>query len=287
MSGIRSNQFHVLDSDAEHNLAAWQLTLNDVIFGAESRAGKTFDIMLIVAILLSVAAVMLESIAPVAAAIGNSLYVIEWLFTLIFTVEYVLRLSCVRYKLRYAFSFYGIVDLLSIIPTYLSVVVAGANSLLVIRILRILRVFRILKLFSYAQEADQLLLAMRSSTRKVLVFLYIVSTQVVVFGSVIYLVEGPENGFTSIPTSLYWAVVTITTVGYGDITPMTPLGQFIASIIMITGYAIIAVPTGIYTAELVKVIRARRDGRGCFGCGRTGHETDADFCRFCGDKLPE
>ena len=287
MADNRTNQFHVLPSDQEATqLKRWQLILNDIIFGAESPAGKAFDVILIVAILLSVIAVMLESVAPVQQRFGQWLYVLEWGFTLAFTVEYVLRLACVRMPARYAFSFYGIVDLLSVIPTYLSLVIAGANTLLVIRILRILRVFRILKLFSYMQEAEHLAWAMRSSRRKIMVFLYVVCTIVVVFGSIMYLVEGPANGFTSIPKSVYWAIVTLTTVGYGDITPSTAVGQLIASATMITGYAIIAVPTGIYTAELTQVMRTRRDARGCLGCGKTGHELDAQFCRYCGDKLP-
>jgi voltage-gated potassium channel len=285
---MRTSKFHILESEHEAApLNRWQLKLNDIIFGAESPEGKTFDVLLIVAIILSVVAVMLESVTYVTDRMGPSLYLLEWTFTIAFTIEYFLRLACVRYPLKYMFSFYGIVDLLSIIPTYISIFVPGANTLLVIRILRILRVFRVLKLFSYVQEAEHLAWAMRSSKRKILVFMYFVSTIVVVFGAIMYLVEGPENGFTSIPKSIYWAIVTLTTVGYGDVAPSTVLGQFIASATMITGYAIIAVPTGIYTAELTQVMRAKRDARGCLGCGKTGHELDADFCRYCGDKLPE
>jgi voltage-gated potassium channel len=284
----RTNDFHISHSDSEaEGLKPWQLTLNDIIFGAESPQGKAFDVILIVAILLSVLAVMLESVPVVSEHFGHQLYILEWGFTIAFTIEYVLRLSSVRYPLRYAFSFYGIVDLLSIIPTYLSLILPGANTLLLIRILRILRVFRVLKLFTYMREAEHLVWAMRSSRRKILVFLYFVCTIVVVFGAVMYLVEGPENGFTSIPKSIYWAIVTLTTVGYGDITPSTAIGQMIASTTMITGYAIIAVPTGIYTAELTQAMRAKRDARGCLGCGITGHELDAKFCRHCGDQLPD
>lgn len=286
MSDRRTNPFYVLETDRDA-LSGWQLKLNNIIFGAESKAGKAFDIALIAAIIVSVAAVMLESVSFISDRVGRELYILEWAFTIAFTIEYVLRLSCVRYPLRYAFSFYGIVDLLSVIPTYLSLIIPGANTLLVIRILRILRVFRVLKLFSYLREAEHLAWALRSSRRKILVFLYVVSTIVVVFGAIMYLIEGPENGFTSIPTSVYWAIVTLTTVGYGDIAPTTPLGQLIASATMITGYAIIAVPTGIYTAELTQVMRSKRDARGCLGCGKTGHELDAEFCRYCGDKLPD
>ncbi|PTY37248.1 ion transporter [Saccharospirillum sp. MSK14-1] len=266
-------------------MAGWRLALNDIIFGAESAPGKAFDIALIIAILMSVAAVMLETVGIVQAEHGRTLVRLEWFFTLAFTIEYGLRLLCVRHPWRYATSFFGIVDLLSIIPTYLSLLIPGVNSLLVIRILRILRVFRVLKLFRYLNEAEMLLQAMRTGYRKILVFLYAVITLVIVFGSIMYLIEGPPNGFTSIPRSVYWAIVTLTTVGYGDITPLTPIGQFIASAVMITGYAIIAVPTGIYTAELANQIRIKRDSRGCPGCGKTGHEMDADHCRFCGEAL--
>lgn len=288
MKDVRTNKFHILQSEHENMpLKPWQLVLNDVIFGAESKAGKTFDVLLIIAIILSVVAVMLESVTYISVHFGRWLYYLEWAFTIAFSLEYVLRLSCVRYPFKYAFSFYGIVDLLSIIPTFLSIFIAGANTLLVIRILRILRVFRVLKLFSYMQEAEQLAWAMKSSRRKIFVFLYFVCTIVVVFGSIMYLVEGPKNGFTSIPKSIYWAIVTLTTVGYGDIAPNTAFGQLIASATMITGYAIIAVPTGIYTAELTQVMRNKRDAKGCTGCGKTGHELDAEFCRHCGHSLPE
>lgn len=289
MKEQRTSPFHILQSEqAESPLKPWQLKLNDIIFGAESKAGKTFDVILIVAILLSVLAVMLESVAAIKVNYGRQLYLVEWIFSIAFTLEYAVRLMCVRYPLKYAFSFYGIVDLLSIIPTYVSLLIPGANSLLVVRILRILRVFRILKLFNYMNEAEQLSTALRASKRKIIVFLYFITTNIVVFGSVMYLVEGPENGFTSIPTSMYWAIVTLTTVGYGDITPVTVIGQFIASATMITGYAIIAVPTGIYTAELTKAIRkGGKDARGCTGCGKTSHDEDAHFCRICGEPLPE
>ncbi len=288
MSDLRTNKFHVLKSDQEYkSLAIWQQQLNDIIFGAESAKGKAFDVILIVAIFISVFAVMLESVSSISANYRLPLNIVEWFFTIAFTIEYVLRLSCVRHPLKYAFSFYGVVDLLSIIPTYLSILIPGANTFLLIRILRILRVFRVLKLFNYMSEAEQLMWAMRSSKRKILVFLYFVCTIVVVFGAIMYLVEGPKNGFTSIPKSIYWAIVTLTTVGYGDLAPTTPVGQLIASATMITGYAIIAVPTGIYTAELTQAMKATRDARGCIGCGKTGHELDAGYCRHCGHPLPE
>lgn len=288
MSKQRSDRFHIRrQTDQPEPLAAWRLKLNDIIFGAESGPGKAFDVALIIAILISVTAVMLETVGVVQRQHGVWLVRLEWFFTLAFTLEYGLRLLCVRHPLRYATSFFGIVDLLSIIPTYLSLLIPGINSLLVIRILRILRVFRVLKLFRYLSEAEMLLQAMRTGYRKILVFLYVVLTLVIVFGSIMYLIEGPENGFTSIPRSVYWAIVTLTTVGYGDIAPATAIGQFIASAVMITGYAIIAVPTGIYTAELANQIRVRRDSRGCPGCGKTGHEQDADYCRYCGEALEQ
>ena len=288
MKPVRTNKFHILTTDApEESFPQWKLRLNDIIFGAESKAGKAFDVFLIIAILISVLGVMLESVSSISPNYKRWLFFIEWSFTLAFTIEYVLRLLCVKHPLKYAFSFYGIVDLLSILPSYLSIVLPGANTFLVIRILRILRVFRILKLFSYMREAEQLAWAMRSSRRKILVFLYVVFTIVVVFGSIMYMIEGPENGFTSVPTGIYWAIVTLTTVGYGDITPATAFGQMIASATMITGYAIIAVPTGIYTAELTQAMRHKRDARGCLGCGKTGHEVDASYCRHCGTALAE
>ena len=283
----RTDRFHIVPAvDERPPLSPWRLKLNDIIFGAESPEGKTFDVILIIAILLSVGAVMLESVAYIKSHYGNWLFGVEWFFTIVFTLEYGLRLFSVRHPIKYATSFYGVVDLLSIIPTYLSALIPGINSLLVIRILRILRVFRILKLFRYMNEAEMLMQAMRAGRRKILVFLYTVITMVVVFGSIMYLIEGPGNGFSSIPRSIYWAIVTLTTVGYGDISPNTPLGQFIASAVMITGYAIIAVPTGIYTAELANQIRVKRDARACTGCGKTGHEQDADYCRFCGEEMP-
>lgn len=279
-----TDRFHII-RHADEPMANWRLKLNDIIFGAESRAGKTFDVILIGAILISVAAVMLESVAAIGKPYGHWLMGLEWFFTLAFTTEYILRLVSVRHPMRYATSFYGIVDLLSILPTYLSLLIPGLNSLLIVRVLRILRVFRILKLFRYMEEAELLKQALRAGRRKVMVFFYTVITMVVVFGAIMYLIEGQESGYTSIPKSIYWAIVTLTTVGYGDISPITPLGQFIASMVMITGYAIIAVPTGIYSAELANQMRTRRDARGCPGCGKTGHEEDADYCRFCGEGL--
>lgn len=256
-----------------------------VIFQSRTPAGKLFDVLLIAAIILSVLAVTLESVPGIRAHSGHLFTYIEWTFTLLFTAEYLVRLWCVRNSMRYATSFYGVVDLLAILPTYLALFVTGSGYLLVIRILRILRLFRVLKLARYVSAADALIEAMTQSWRKILVFLYAIVTMVVLFGSTMFLIEGPENGFTSIPVGIYWGIVTLTTVGFGDIVPHTPLGQAIASIVMIMGYGIIAVPTGIYAAELRDVMTRRRTERSCPECSRGGHDEDAAFCKFCGAKL--
>ncbi len=269
-------------------LSPWREALNDIIFGAETPMGKTFDVVLIVCILLSILAVMLDSVDSIQQHYAHLFYLVEWGFTIIFTIEYILRLICVRKPWLYMISFFGIVDLLSIIPTYISLFLPTAKYMLTFRVLRLLRIFRILKLPEYMGEAHILLDALSNSRRKVMVFLYTVSTLVIVFGSLMYVVEGSEGGFTSIPKSIYWAIVTMTTVGYGDISPQTPVGQTIASLIMILGYGIIAVPTGIYSAELAKTYKTseiRNDA--CPDCGQTGHDFDADFCKFCGHPLDD
>jgi voltage-gated potassium channel len=265
--------------------APWRRRLHEIIFEADTTAGKAFDVALLMAILLSVAAVVLESVASIRAAYGFSLLVVEWFFTVLFTVEYVLRLLCVGRPLRYAVSFFGIVDLLAVLPTYLSLFVSGTQSLLVIRALRLLRVFRVLKLSHFVGEAAILRAAIRGSMRKILVFLGTVLTLMVIVGTLMYLIEGEESGFTSIPQSLYWAVVTMTTVGYGDIAPRTPLGKILASIVMITGYGIIAVPTGIVTVELADVRKRPVSTQSCPACGADGHDPDARFCKLCGSHL--
>lgn len=256
-----------------------------IIFGSDTPAGKAFDLFLIVMIVLSVIAVMLDTVARIHDRYGELLYIAEWFFTIIFTIEYLVRLWVVKSPRRYATSFFGLVDLLSIVPTYLSLIFTGAQYLLVIRVLRILRVFRVFKLARYMGEADALMQALKNGRRKILVFLYTILTLVVVFGALMYLIEGTENGFTSIPRGVYWAIVTLTTVGYGDISPVTPLGQTLASVIMIMGYGIIAVPTGIYAAELSHVIRQARSLHACGSCGAVGHDNDASFCRKCGGRL--
>ncbi len=265
--------------------ARWRTILHEVIFEADTSTGKGFDILLIVSILISVAAVMLDSINAVQSQYGILLYRIEWFFTLIFTAEYFLRLLCVGKPLKYAFSFYGVVDVLAIIPTYLSLFLPGSQYLLVIRILRILRIFRILKLVPYLGEAQLLIKALRTSGRKIAVFLYTVLTLVVIFGSLMYVIEGGEHGFTSIPRSIYWAIVTMTTVGYGDISPQTGLGQALASIVMIFGYGIIAVPTGIVTVEMSKSFGRKVSTQACSECSAEGHDIDARHCKFCGAVL--
>jgi voltage-gated potassium channel len=259
--------------------------LHELIFEAETRAGKGFDVLLIASILASVGVVMLDSIGSVRSQYGRLFYGIEWFFTLMFTVEYILRLLCVGRPLKYAVSFYGVVDLLAIIPTYLSLVLPGSQYLLVIRILRILRIFRILKLVQYLGEARLLVTALRASGRKIAVFLYTVLTLVVIFGSLIYVIEGGEHGFTSIPRSIYWAIVTLTTVGYGDISPQTGLGQTLASVVMILGYAIIAVPTGIVTVEMSQRFGRKVSTQACPECGAEGHDVDARYCKSCGAGL--
>tara|TARA_B110000037_G_C17127850_1_gene509233 strand:- start:4234 stop:5088 length:855 start_codon:yes stop_codon:yes gene_type:complete len=273
------------------SLRPWQKKLHEVIFEADTVSGKLFDIILLGAILLSVVIVMLESVPEYNDNYGAFFTVIEWCFTILFSIEYILRIISIRKPFSYIFSFYGIIDLLSIIPTYIGLFPLGTNasSLTVIRSLRLLRVFRILKLGKYLKEAKTLSIALFASKRKIIVFLGAIFTVVIILGTVMYLVETPEDGFTSIPRSIYWAVVTLTTVGYGDIYPVTELGQFIASIVMIMGYAIIAVPTGIVTSELIKVDKNDEDAnistKACESCSKEGHDKDAVHCKFCGEKL--
>lgn len=262
-----------------------QNKLHEVIFGTETPAGKSFDLFLIVAICLSVLAVIIDSINVFSTRYDTALLIIEWFFTLLFTIEYAARIYCSPHPSRYAKSFYGIVDICSIIPTYLSLFLGGAQYFLIIRLLRVLRLFRILKLFRYTGEANVLVRSMWQSRRKILLFLATVLVIATIFGAFMFLIEGPENGFTSIPESVYWAVVTITTVGYGDISPHTPLGKVIASLVMVLGYSIIAVPTGILTAELANEMRIDRSNKKCGSCGRAGHETDAMHCKFCGETV--
>ena len=263
----------------------WRLKLHEVIFEADTPAGKWFDVLLILAILISVVMVMLDSVGPIRKSYGQILFAGEWLFTILFTIEYVLRLFSVGRPWAYATSFFGVVDLLAIIPTYMSILVPGAQYLLVIRILRVLRIFRILKLVQYLGELRVLTQALRASRRKITVFLFVVLTLVTIFGSLIYLIEDPQNGFTSIPKSIYWSIVTLTTVGYGDISPQTDLGQLLSALIMIIGYGIIAVPTGIVTVELAQAFKRQISTQACPECSAEGHDIDARFCKYCGSAL--
>ncbi len=255
-----------------------------IIFEADTPAGKAFDVALLWAILISIAAVMLESVPSMEERYGTVFRITEWILTVAFTIEYVVRIIASEKPRKYIFSFYGIIDFLAILPTYLSLVFVGTQYLLVIRALRLLRVFRILKLGRFVGEGEQLGRALRSSRHKIVVFLGAVLSIVVIMGTVMYLIEGGENGFTSIPRSVYWAIVTLTTVGYGDIAPQTVLGQAIASVIMIMGYAIIAVPTGIVTVELGKA-QGKTKEIICESCGKGGHAPDAIFCKHCGERL--
>lgn len=258
-----------------------------VIFGTDTPAGQKFDIALIYVILLSVLAIILDSIESVNSQYGLWLFRFEWFFTLLFSAEYLVRIYSSPKPLHYMFSFYGLVDLLSIVPTYLALIVPGASYWLVVRLLRVLRIFRVLKLVRYLSDANILLRSMYAARRKVLVFFMVVLVLSVIFGSLMFLVEGPGNGFTSIPRSIYWTIVTITTVGYGDITPQTPVGQILSTMIMLTGYSIIAIPTGIFTAEIAREMHAEISHRQCNVCDRSGHHPDADYCHQCGVTLPD
>ena len=260
-----------------------------IIFGTDTLEGQRFDSLLIVCIIASVAMVMLDSVPSVNATYGRYFYIAEWLFTITFTLEYLFRIYVALKPRKYLFSFYGIVDLLAILPSYLSLVITGANYLLMIRLLRVLRIFRVLKLLEYMGEARVLLLALSNARRKITVFMFAVAIMAMIFGSLLYVVEGEANGFTSIPKSIYWAIVTITTVGYGDISPQTPLGQALAALVMLTGYAIIAIPTGIVTAEIALLGRERKitSDRECTNCHKHFHLADAKYCNNCGHKFEE
>jgi voltage-gated potassium channel len=259
--------------------------LHDIIFQHDDTAERAFDIVVMCAILLSVLVVMLDSVASISATYGRWLYVAEWFFTGLFTLEYLLRLWTARDRLGYARSFYGMVDLLSVLPTWLSILFPPGRFLVVLRVLRVLRVFRILKLAEYVQQGAVLSAALRASRYKITVFVCTVLTVTVVVGSLMYLIEGASSGFTSIPQSVYWAIVTLTTVGYGDVAPASPLGKTLAATLMIMGYGIIAVPTGIVTLELDRASRASVTRRVCRGCGVDRHDADATFCKHCGTEL--
>ncbi|MCB2378999.1 ion transporter [Hymenobacter sp. BT635] len=276
-----------MDIRPRDNASSWQQKAYRVIFESDTRAGQLFDIALLIAIVLSVVAVMLESVTSISARYGSILRAVEWVFTGLFLFEYLMRLLVVRRPLNYALSWLGIIDFLAIVPTLAALVLAGSRYLLVIRTLRLLRVFRIFKLGQFIGEGEFIISALRASRFKILVFLSSVVTLAVVVGTLMYVVEGGQNGFTSIPKSIYWAIVTMTTVGYGDISPVTVLGQTLASVLMILGYAIIAVPTGIVSAQMALPAGGRPSYKRvvCHVCQATDHRDDADFCWHCGEKL--
>lgn len=287
MQAPKTRKIKVNYNTGKH-LSPWRESLNDIIFGAETQTGRFFDIVLIIAIAISVLSVMLSSVDAIHKEYSKIFFYTEWTFTILFSIEYILRLISVRQPKLYIRSFFGIIDLLSILPTYIGLLLPGIKYMLIIRILRLLRIFRIFKLAEYIEEAETLMTALKNSSQKILVFLYTVLTLSIIFGSLLYVVEGSDSGFTSIPKSVYWAIVTLTTVGYGDIAPQTPLGQIIAAVIMIMGYGIIAVPTGIYSAELIKSYHPEKiSNDACPNCGKIGHDTDADYCKYCGGSLEE
>ena len=275
-----------MDKEESVTKSEWRSKVFKIIYHADTPTGKWFDILLMVFIVLSVLTIILDSVLELHLKYGELFYVLEWFFTIVFTFEYILRLISIKSPVRYMFSFFGIVDILSIIPTYLSLFFVGTQQLLVIRILRILRVFRILKLVQYTHQAQILTNAVKNSRHKIFVFFFFIATVLIIFGSLMYLIEGSENGFNSIPHGIYWAVVTLTTVGYGDIAPHSVLGRIVASFIMLTGYSIIAVPTGIFAAELNKETKKNRMlSRLCNTCNLRGHTKSALFCRRCGEEL--
>jgi len=276
MKNIKHNKFQ----------AEWRWRIHEIIFEADTLVGKLFDITILVLILLSVAAVVFESMADIRTRYGTELRTAEWVFTGLFTVEYLLRLVSIRQPWRYVFSFYGLVDLLAILPSYLSFFVTGTQSLLVIRALRLLRVFRVLKMARYLGELKALTRALHATRTKIAVFLFTVLTLALIMGASMYVIEGEGNGFTSIPRGMYWAIVTITTVGYGDISPQTFIGQAVAAMGMILGYSLIIIPTGIFAMEMVRTNRPREiSTQSCPACSREGHETDALYCKYCSAQL--
>lgn len=275
------------DQHAKYKLSPWRLKIHDVIFEADTPPGKAFDIALFIAILVSLLGMMLESVEAIDAKYDAQLRTLDWIITILFTGEYILRIISTGRPRKYIFSFYGIIDLLSILPTYLGLFIGGAQALSVLRAIRLLRVFRVLKLVQFVGESSTLAKALKSSANKIVVFLLFVLTVCMILGTLMYLIEGKEAGFTSIPISIYWCIVTLTTVGYGDIAPQTPLGQMLASIIMIIGYGVIAVPTGIVGAEIVKSDKKAEkfSTQSCPECSREGHEPDAVHCKYCGSEL--
>ncbi|MBE0662016.1 MAG: ion transporter [Bacteroidales bacterium] len=264
---------------------AWRSKMYDVIFEADTFEGKLFDVILLIAIAGSIIIVLLESVKGVRIRIGETLRVIEWTFTFLFSLEYILRIIVVRRPREYIFSFYGIVDFVAIIPTYLAFIFVGAQSLLIFRALRLLRIFRVFKMGRYVSEAKALAMALQASIRKILVFFATVLVLVLILGSIMYLVEGEDHGFSSIPMGIYWAIVTLTTVGFGDIVPLTVAGKLIANFTMLLGYAIIAIPTGIVTVEMARTRTIKVSRKVCDNCATAGHDINAKYCKHCGEEL--
>ncbi len=265
---------------------SWKQQLHEIIYEADTRQGKLFDVILLIAIIASIILVMLESVDSFDTKYHSQLYIGEWIITILFTIEYILRIISIKKPSHYIFSFYGIIDLLSTIPIYLSFIFAGSQGLVALRALRLLRVFRILKLARYIGASNKLLLALKASRAKIAVFLFFVLIVCIILGTVMYMIEGAENGFTNIPKSIYWAIVTLTTVGFGDIAPQTPLGQLIASVIMILGYSIIAIPTGIVSSEMTKTADENdMNTKSCLTCLEDNHKEKATFCYNCGSIL--
>jgi len=273
--------------DKTETNASWRHRLHEIIYEADTQAGKAFDIVLLIAIFASVLFVMIESVESLDTKYHSFLNISEWVITLLFSIEYVLRVIAIKKPLKYIFSFYGLIDLLSTIPIYLSLFFIGSHHLAALRALRLLRIFRVFKMARYIGASNKLLIALKASKAKIGVFLFFVVISCIILGTIMYMIEGAENGFTSIPKSVYWAIVTLTTVGYGDISPHTPFGQLIASVIMILGYAIIAIPTGIVSSEMTKNLdsKIQTNTQACVSCSIEDHKDGADFCYDCGSKL--
>ncbi len=272
----------------KRTLTPLQRQLHTTIFEADTPAGKRFDIILMLFIVLSIVLVNLESVPSINNKYGDLLYICEWILTIFFTIEYALRIYCSYRRRIYALSFYGIIDLLAIIPTYLSIFITGTHSLIIIRALRLLRVFRIFKMVGFMNQGSFIINALKASRDKIFIFMFFIFVMVNIVGSIMYLVEGGANsGFDSIPRSIYWAIVTMTTVGYGDISPVTEFGQFLAAVVMILGYAVIAVPTGIVSSQMISSSKNQEDisTQVCMNCGKEGHDTDAEYCKYCGSLI--
>ena len=274
-----------MQKEKNHCQPEWKRNLYEIIFKADTYYGKLFDELLLVLILISVGIVMLESIAEVRVSYGNYLLAAEWILTILFLAEYIIRIICSPEPRKYVVSFFGVVDLLAILPTFIALLVPAVQPLIVIRALRLLRVYRILKLYHYIHEGNILLIALRNSLHKIFIFMAFILVLVLLLGSIMYVVEGADNGFNSIPLSIYWAVITLTTVGYGDIVPSTDLGKFISTFIMRLGYSIIAIPTGIVSAEITRRRGTEIKTRICSNCEESEHQADAKYCKTCGKEL--